>query len=90
MSTVHIVLWLLLAVSVATYWWVGKVYISQPRFNHPALFWRSSIAKALVLGPQIVLAVVVIGGFFFTKSGWWFLGVAVAAVVLFAPRTATF
>lgn len=86
----EVVLWILFAVSAALYWWVGKVFVSQPKFNHPQLFWNPAVAKALVTAPLLGLGAVAVGGFVFTTSGWWFLGAVVAAFVLLAARPGAF
>jgi hypothetical protein len=82
--------WALFAVSAALYWWVGKVFVSQPKFNHPRLFWKPAVAKALVTAPLLGFGAVVIGGFVFTTSGWLFLGSVVAAFVLLGVRAVAF
>lgn len=86
----EVVLWILFAVSAALYWWVGKVFVSQPKLNHPQLFWNPTVANALVTAPLLGLGAVAVGGFVFTASGWWFLGAAVAAFLLLGVRPGAF
>lgn len=82
----EVVLWILFTVSAGLYWWVGKVFVSQPKHNHPQLFWNPAVAETLVTAPLLGLGAVAVGGFLFTTSGWWFLGAAVAAFVLLGVR----
>ena len=64
--------------------------MSQPKFNHPQLFWNPVVAKTLVRAPLFGLGAVVIGGFVFTTNGWWFLGAVVAAFLLLGVRPVAF
>lgn len=86
----EVLLWILFVVSAALFWWVGKAFVSQPRSNHPGIFWNSMVAKILVIAPLLGLGAVAVGGFVFTASGWWFLGAVVAAFLLLSPRTVGF
>ena len=88
METIEIILWILFALCCVLFWWVGKVFISQPDYNVPAIFRNPFAGKFLVLSPQLGFLFVVIGGFVFTDSGWWFLGAVILAVVSLssAPR----
>ena len=85
----EVFLWILFGASAALYWWVGKVFVSQPKFNHPQLFWNPAVAKTLVAAPLLGFGAVAIGGFVFTANGWWFVGAVVAAFVLLSARHAT-
>jgi hypothetical protein len=82
----EVALWILFAVSTALYWWVGKVFVSQPKHNHPQLFWNQTVAETFVIAPLLGLGAVAVGGFVFTTNGWWFLGAAVAAFLLLGVR----
>jgi hypothetical protein len=83
-------LWFLLGVSALLFWWVGKVFISQPRFNHPRLFWNPAVAKILTTAPLLGLGAVAIGGFIFTTSGWWYLGAVLAVFFFLSSKPASF
>lgn len=74
--------------STALYWWVGKVYVSQPRFNHPQLFYNSILATVLVYLPYFGFLAIVVSGFILTEYGWWYLGATVAAFIAFAVKPA--
>ena len=81
-----VVLWIVFAVSAALYWWVARVYVSQPKFNHPRLFWNPAVATTFLAAPLLGLLAVAVGGFVFTSNGWWFLGAAAAALVLLSAK----
>lgn len=90
MEITDILLWGLFGVSAAIYWWVGKVYISQPKFNHPAIFWNPIRAKVLLLVPQLGFLLSVTGGFIYTQNGWWYLGAVVIGFVALSSRPSGF
>lgn len=90
MTNVSIVLWVLFGISAAIYWWVGKVYISQPKFNHPSIFWSPMRAKILLLAPQVGFLLAVVGGFVYTENGWWYLGAVVLGFIALSSRPSGF
>lgn len=90
MRSIDIILWVLFGFFTAIYWWVGKIYISQPRFKHPRIFWNPISAKALVLTPQIGFLLCVISGFVYTSNGWWYLSAFIVSFVVLAPRPSAF
>ena len=86
MGSIEIGLWLSLVFTILVYIWVGKVYISQPRFNRPRLFWNPVVALILSNVPFVGFLGITIAGFILTEHGWWFLGVSVASFFIFAVR----
>jgi len=84
MSNIELFLWLLCVTSTLLHWWVGKVYISQPRFNHPRIFWNPIMANTLTIAPQLGFLLTVIGGFILTGNGWWYLGVVIFCGIVFS------
>ena len=85
-----VMLWILFGVSAAIYWWVGKVYVSQPKFNHPSIFWNPTRAKILLVSPPIGFLLTIVGGFIYTENGWWYLGVVVIGLVALSSRPLSF
>ena len=90
MVMADILIWLALVVSAALYWWVGKVYVAQPKFNHPAIFWNATIATILLATPPLGLLLCVVGGFIYTDIGWWYLGAAVLASIALPSKPTRF
>jgi hypothetical protein len=69
---------------------VGRVFVSQPKFNHPAIFWNPTVAKTLVILPYRGFLAVAIGAFVLTAHGWWFLGAVLVLFVGLAVKPAKF
>lgn len=90
MDDIYTILWVVFWVSAALHVWVGKVFISQPDYNVPAVFRNPLMGKVLVLTPQLGFLVVAIGGFLFTDHGWWFLGSVIATILIFSSRPESF
>ncbi|MFE8073524.1 hypothetical protein QQM79_20955 [Marinobacteraceae bacterium S3BR75-40.1] len=90
MHKIEMALWVIFVVSSGLYWWVGKIFISQPDYNVPQIFRNPMAARTFVLFPQLGFVAVVISGFVFTEHGWWFLGAIIGAVVLFSSRPQQF
>jgi hypothetical protein len=83
---VNIVLGLAFVMIAALHWWVAKAYLSQPRQNHPMIFWNPVRAAGLVIAPQVGFVLLVVLGFMFTNIGWWLLGVSVVTFIVLASR----
>lgn len=82
-----IALGLIQTLALLVYRWVGKSFFSQPRSNHPSIFWNPMARTALCLGPVIVIFGMVVLAFFITKSPWIFLAASVVLFGIFSPRT---
>lgn len=54
-------------------WWVYRSYYTQPRYNHPAIFWNPLTRTLLTCGPTIGIVGLVITAFFLTAHPWIFL-----------------
>jgi hypothetical protein len=74
------------ALNLLIYRWVGVVFISQPRFNHPHIFHKPIARLLLSYGPLAVMTSLVILAFVFTESPWLFLGLTVAGFIAFAAK----
>lgn len=74
------------AMNLLAYRWVGMVYFSQPRFNHPAIFHNAAARSVLCYGPLIAMVILVLLAFALTDSPWWFLGLTVGAFISFSTR----
>lgn len=81
-----VILGILQTVNLLLYGWVGRVFISQPRWKHPAIFHNAMARNLLVVGPLVVMVVLVVCSFVFTYSPWLFLGLTVAGWVALSPR----
>jgi hypothetical protein len=68
-------------VALLLYRWVGKVFVSQPAYNHPGIFHDATARLLLCYGPLVVMAVLVILAFFVTNSPWLFLGLTIAGFI---------
>lgn len=92
MNTSFIILGVLQAIFLFTYRWVGMVFISQPKINHPRIFWNPTSRLVLCYGPLAMMAVLVALAFMLTESPWLFLGLTVAGLIAFSsrPNTSTF
>lgn len=69
-------IWLLAVLQVAFVWigwWVYNSYFTQPRHNHPPVFWNPLIRTLLIYGPTIGIVGLVITAFFLTSHPWLFL-----------------
>ncbi|MGQ0526714.1 MAG: hypothetical protein ACT4OY_01580 [Alphaproteobacteria bacterium] len=69
-------IWLLAALQVAFIWigwWVYNSYFTQPRHNHPPIFWNPVARALLIYGPSIGIVGLVIAAFFLTSHPWPFL-----------------
>lgn len=86
MTIIDIFLWAVFGVSAVIYWWVGKVYISQPKWNHPRIFWHTVRAKILMIAPQLGFLISLIGGFVYTQNGWLYLGAVLLTIIVFSSR----
>lgn len=77
---------LLLIMTTGLYWWLGKVYIGQPKHNHPAIFWNRRAATMLTHTPDIGFLAVSVLGFLFTDYGWSFLIAVFVSAMIFRAR----
>jgi hypothetical protein len=68
------------------YRWVGRSFVSQPRFNHPAIFHNPTARMLLCNGPFVVGGALIVLSFFLTESPWLFLGLSVAGFIAFSAR----
>lgn len=75
-------LFLVLVASYFLYQWVGAVYVSQPRENHPAIFWNPVAATALTILPFAGFILVAICGFIYTSAGWYYLAGSIISWLL--------
>ncbi len=69
-------IWLLAVLQVAFVWigwWVYNSYFTQPKHNHPPIFWNPLIRTLLIYGPSIGIVGLVIASFFLTSHPWPFL-----------------
>jgi hypothetical protein len=69
-------IWLLAVLQVAFIWigwWVYNSYFTQPRHNHPPIFWNPLTRTLLIYGPSIGIIGLVIAAFFLTSHPWIFL-----------------
>ena len=55
-------------------WWGYNSYLTQPRHNHPAIFWNPLARTLLIYGPTVGIVGLVIAAFFLTSHPWFFLG----------------
>lgn len=55
-------------------WWVYNSYFTEPRHNHPAIFWNPLGRTLLIYGPTVGIVGLVIAAFFLTSHPWFFLG----------------
>jgi hypothetical protein len=81
-----LILGVLQVVNLLLYGWVARVFMSQPQWNHPAIFHNAVIRNVLVMGPLAAMVALVVCGFLFTHSPWLFLGLTVAGWVALSPR----
>jgi hypothetical protein len=86
METSLFILGILQVLCLLLYGWVGRVFISQPRWNHPAIFHNPVTRGVLVAGPLVAIVALVVCAFLFTNSPWLFLGLSVAGWVALSPR----
>ncbi len=86
METSFLILAALQVINLLLYGWVGRVFVSQPRWNHPAIFHYAAVRSVLVIGPLVVMGALVVCGFLFTHSPWLFLGLTVAGWAALSPR----
>lgn len=69
-------IWLLAVLQVAFVWmgwWVYNSYFTQPRHNHPPIFWNPLTRTLLIYGPSIGIVGVAIAAFFLTAHPWLFM-----------------
>lgn len=85
MDTPLLILGILQVIALLLYRWVGKVYFSQPAFNHPGIFRNEIAAMVLCYGPLAAMVVLVVLAFVLTDAPWWFLGLSVAGWVACSP-----
>ena len=81
-----VILVIVQVLNLLVYWWVGNVFFSQPRHNHPRIFWNPTARLLLGYGPLIMLALLVVLAFFVTRSPWWFLGLSFVALLACSQR----
>ncbi len=86
METHLVVLGILQVVTVLIYGWVGRVFLSQPRYNHPSIFHSPAARLVLCYGPLVAMVVLVVLAFVLTESPWLFLGLTVAGFVASSVR----
>ena len=58
---------------IRTGWWVYYSYITQPKYNHPMIFWNPLMRMALVVGPSTCAILLVVFSFYQNIHPWWFL-----------------
>ena len=68
------------------YRWVVRSFVSQPKYNHPAIFYNPTARLLLCNGPFVVGAVLIVLSFFMTMSPWLFLGLSIAGYIAFSGR----
>lgn len=69
-------IWLLIILQiifVKISWWVYNAYYTQPKYNHPPIFWNPLARTLLVYGPLTGIFGLVITAFFLTYHPWLFL-----------------
>lgn len=86
METSLVILGIAQGVNLLVYRWIGAVFFSQPRFNHPMIFHNPTARLILCYGPMVTMAILVILAFALTESPWLFLGLTVAGFVAFSAR----
>jgi hypothetical protein len=75
--------WVIFILSALLHRWVGKVYIFQPRYNHPEIFRTHPFVTILLsFAPIFGFLTVIIGGFFYTDNGWWFLAAVIVILLM--------
>lgn len=80
-----LVLGVLQVIAILTFRWVGRVYMTQPSFNHPDIFRNPTVAAILVYGPIAAMVVMVVLAFLLTDHPWWFLALSIAGWVACSP-----
>lgn len=65
-------------------WWVYHTYFTQPRYNHPRIFWNPVARFILEYGPTTGIIGLVVAGFFFTSHPWLFLLLTVIVLGFFS------
>ncbi|OFW87506.1 MAG: hypothetical protein A3J37_07285 [Alphaproteobacteria bacterium RIFCSPHIGHO2_12_FULL_45_9] len=58
-------------------WWVYYSYMTQPRYNHPAIFWNPLVRTILIWGPFVGIASLFFVAFTMTSSPWWFVAFSI-------------
>jgi len=76
-NAVFLILMLLQAFLMRVNWWVYYTFITQPKYNHPPIFWNPFVRVILVSGPFIGIALLMFLSFFVTSSPWWFISLSV-------------
>lgn len=69
-------IWLLIILQIIFVkigWWVYNAYYTQPKYNHPPIFWNPLARTLLVYGPLTGILGLVITAFFLTSHPWLFL-----------------
>lgn len=69
-------IWLLIILQIIFVkigWWVYNAYYTQPKYNHPAIFWNPLARLVLSYGPLIGIVGLVVAAFFITDHPWMFL-----------------
>lgn len=73
-------------VNLLVFGWVNRVFVSQPRWNHPEIFRSATACKLLCYSPLVVMVALVVCAFLYTHSPWLFLGLTVAGWVALSER----
>lgn len=74
------------ALNLLVYRWVGCVSVSQPSYNHPAIFHSAAGQLILCYGPLLVMVVLVVLAFMLTQTPWIFLGGTGFGWIAFSAR----
>ena len=80
-------LWILFGINTLIYYYVGRAVLSQPKHNHPMLFWSGGMKWAAMVVPPSGYLALIVAGFFLTDSGWMVLLASIIAYWVFAVRT---
>jgi hypothetical protein len=76
-----VVFWILVVAQVLNlliYRWVGAAFLSQPRSNHPMIFYSPVARILLAYGPLVIMVTLIALAFVLTDSPWWFLAGSLA------------
>ena len=86
METVDIAIIGTQGIALLVYRWVMRNYYSQPKHNHPSIFWNKTSRMLLCNGPTIVIVTMVILAFFTIEYPWWFLFISFILVMIFTSN----
>lgn len=73
-------------INLMVFWWVNRVFVSQPRWNHPAIFHNAAARTVLLYGPILGMVALAIAAFVYTDSPWLFLGATLIGWVSASAR----